>query len=266
MLTSTQQDYLKEYFSKLELEGIKLTEPQKWWYAKKYETLREDMTREYPSTPDEAFQASQEGYWYASYIKELYDNGHVCNVSYDRALPVYTSWDLGQADSTSIWFFQINRSDDINFIDFFQKNNTPLHQLHIMLKNKGYNYGQHIWPHDANARDRAGISFAQQARQLGLSGIVLDPHGFLDGINKTRTFLSKCWFDKTKCAEGLKLLENYKKRWSTSFGGWTSEEVHDECSHAAAAMRYAAAGINKLIGAGGNVAKDYSILRNFWGG
>lgn len=222
---------LKEYYDKLSLEGVRLSNPQKWWYAQKSKSQKEDMKREFPSTPDEAFSASQDGYWYASYLKDLYEGGHVCNVSYDRAIPVHTAWDLGQADMMAIWFFQINRSGDINIIDFWQKNNTPLDQISIMLKLKGYNYGTHIWPHDAASRDRAGITFVQQCAPLGLYGIVLEPHAFMHGINLSKTTLSKCWFDRTKCSEGLRLLENYKKKWSSSFGGWTSEAVHDDCSH-----------------------------------
>lgn len=256
---------LKDYFAKLELDGVKLTEYQKYWYAHKYKTQKDDMFREFPSTPDEAFSASQDGFWYASHLRELYNSGHVTNVSYDRALPVHTAWDLGQADHTAIWFFQINRSDDINFIDFWQKTNTPLDQVNIMLKSKQYNYGTHIWPHDANARDRAGITFIHQARQIGLTGLVLEPHGFIDGINKTRAMLSKSWFDKTKCAEGLKMLENYKKRWNSSFGGWTSEPIHDECSHCADSLRYAAAGIDRVASGSGSLEKDYSALRKYWG-
>lgn len=256
---------LKDYFAKLELDGIRLTDPQKWWYAHKRKTQKEDIFREYPSTPDEAFSASQEGYWYASYLKELYESGHVTNVSYDRAVPVHTAWDLGQADQMAIWFFQINRSGDINVIDFWQKNNTPLDQVSILLKSKGYNYGTHIWPHDASARDRSGITFVQQARPMGISGMVLEPHGFIQGVNLVKTTLSKCWFDKTRCLEGLKLLENYKKRWSSSFGGWTSEPVHDECSHCADAFRYLCAGINKITGKSVPVENDLAILRKYWG-
>jgi hypothetical protein len=256
---------LKEYFDKLELQGVKLTDPQKWWYAKKKETQGEYMTREYPSTPEEAFSASQDGYWYASNIKELYDAGHVTNISYDRAIPVHTAWDLGQADAMSIWFFQINRSDDINIIDFWQKNNTPLDQIAILLKAKGYNYGIHLWPHDAAARDRSGITFVDQARPLGISGVVLEPHGFLQGINLVKTTLSKCWFDKTKCAEGLRMLENYKKKWNNSFGGWSSEPVHNDCSHCADAIRYLAAGIKRVTSASGSLENDYKALRNYFG-
>lgn len=40
---------LKEYFDKLDLQGIKLTEGQKKWYIAKKNTLHDDMMREYPS-------------------------------------------------------------------------------------------------------------------------------------------------------------------------------------------------------------------------
>jgi hypothetical protein len=256
---------LAGYFDKLALEGVKLSDPQKWWYANKIKIQKDDMQREFPSTPQEAFAASQDGYWYASNIKELYDSGHVTNVAYDRALPVHTSWDLGQADQMAIWFFQINRSDDINIIDFWQKNNTPLDQVNILLKSKGYDYGMHIWPHDANARDRSGITFSQQARPLGLIGTVLEPHSFIQGVNLVKTTLSKCWFDKTKCAEGLRLLENYKKKWNNSFGGWTSDPVHDDASHASDAFRYLAAGIKRVTNASGSIENDFKALRSYWG-
>lgn len=256
---------LEAYFDKLELDGIKLSMPQKWWYAKKAKIQREDMFREFPSKPEEAFQASQEGYWYAREMKELHDNGHITNVSYDKALPVHSSWDLGQADSTSIWFFQINRSDDVNVIDFWQKTNTPLAQIAQMLKDKGYTYGTHLWPHDANARDRAGITFVQQARNFNLTGTITEQHGLLEGINLVRTGLGKCWFDRTKCMEGIRHLENYAKKWNNSFGGWSSEPLHNEASHAADSFRYLIAGLSRITGASGSLEKDYSHLRKFWG-
>lgn len=255
---------LNDYFNKLELEGIKLTDPQKWWYANKYDIQKDDMFREFPSKPEEAFSASQDGYWYASLLKECYSSGRICNIAHDRGLPVHTAWDLGQADSTSIWFFQVNRSDDINIIDYWQKNNTSLDQISLMLKGKGYNYGTHIWPPDANARDRSGITFVKQARDIGLEGIVLSPHSLINGINLVKVSLSKCWFDSTKCREGLNYLENYKKKWSTSFGGWTGFPVHDDCSHAADAFRYLCAGIAKITN-NGSIEKDYAALRKFWG-
>ncbi len=256
---------LKEYFDKLALDGIKITNAQKWWYANKQKFQKEDMFREFPSKPEEAFAASQEGYWYSSDIKALWDGGHVTNVSHDPALPVHTSWDLGQHDPCSIFFFQISRSDDVRIIDFWEKPNTKLDQISIMLKEKKYNYGVHIWPHDAEARDKSGITFVDQARSLGLTGRVLPPHGFLQGKSLVQLTLPKCCFDQKKCFEGLKKLENYKKRWSSSFGGWTSEPVHDDASHAADAFRYLCAGLKLISAAEGSVDNDFSALRKFWG-
>lgn len=258
--------HLEEYFAKLSNKGIHLSDPQKWWYAKKYEIQKEDMLREYPSYPEEAFQASQEGNWYALQMKELWDTGHITNVSYDRALPVYTAWDLGQADFAAIWFFQITRTGDINIIDYFQGRDTPLDQLSQILSSKRYTYGTHIFPSDANARDRAGITFITQARNFGINGIVLEQHGLRDGINLVRATLGKCWFDQNKCKQGISCLENYKKKWSPIIGGWSSEPLHDEYSHGADAFRYLCSGLSRIAAGGNSLASEYKALRNYWGG
>lgn len=259
-------DYLKEYFAKIELEGIKLTDPQKWWYTKKWEILNEDTFREFPSTPQEAFQASQEGYWYSAQMKELWDTGHITNVSYDKALPVYTAWDLGQADYTAIWFFQLPRSGDINIIDYLQLRDKPLNQLTTILQSKGYTYGDCILPSDANARDRAGITFVQQARQFGWKCHVLEQHSLRDGINLVRASLGKCWFDQIKCKEGIICLENYSKKWSSMIGGWSSDPLHNDASHGADAFRYLCAGLPKVNSSHKGLEQDFKAVRVFWGG
>jgi hypothetical protein len=63
----------------------------------------------------------------------------------------------------------------------------------------------------------------------------------------------------------LKLLENYKKRWSSSFGGWTSEPVHDDSSHCADAIRYLCSGVKRLSGTVGGLENDMSALRKYFG-
>lgn len=256
---------LLEYFAKLDLKGIPLTSEQKAWYYMKWKTQQEDMTREFPSYPEEAFEASQEGYWYAMQIKSLFDSGHVTNVSYDRALPVYTAWDLGQADFTAIWFFQLTRHGDINFIDYWEGRDTPLDLLTQVLNSKRYTYSRCIWPPDANARDRAGVTFVQQARKFGWQGMVLEQHSLRDGINAVRSVLGKCWFDQNKCKDGLARLGQYKKRWNSTIGGWSSEPMHDDASHGADAFRYFATGVEKLGAAEGSIEGDYKALRAFWG-
>lgn len=253
-----------EYFDKLYLSGIRLTNEQKLWYAKKQEILNEDMTREYPATPEEAFSASQDGYWYASIMKQLLVDGHICNLSYDKAIPVHTAWDLGQADSQCIWFFQINRQGEVNIIDYLKKANCDIAMTVSILQSKGYTYGTHIWPHDANARDRAGITFVQQAADLNLQGIVVEQATLVDGIRLVRTTLSRCWFDQVKCKEGLHDLMHYKKRWSSQLGGWTSEPIHDDSSHGADAFRYLCQGLG-MVSRSNSAKSDYDALKAYWG-
>lgn len=259
-------DTLTEYFAKLSLDGINLSDPQKWWYAKKQALIREDMLREYPSTADEAFAASQDAYWYAIQMQELYQAGHITNISYDRALPVHTASDLGQRDPMATWFFQITRSGEINVIDYFEKDRFSIDNYAQMLNAKGYTYGKHFWPHDARASDRAGVSYEQQAHKFDIIGIVLDQQkSVLAGINLVRSSLSKCWFDQTKCKQGLLALENYGKKWSNSIGGWTSDPNHNQFSHGADAFRYLCIGLPKLQSST-KLEDDYAALRNFWGG
>ncbi len=258
-------DNLKEYFDKVSLRGVELSDQQKWWYAHKYKTQREDMMREYPTFSDEAFAASQEGYWYATEMRELRDSGHFTNISYDRALPVHTAWDLGQADFQIIWFFQINRSGEIMVIDYLKKRDLSLNLTYAILQSKGYAYGTHIWPHDARARDRAGITFQSQASDLNLHGYVLENHDIKDGIRMVRSTLGKCWFDQNKCKEGILDLQNYKKKWSSSIGGWTSEPQHDDASHGADAFRYLCAGISKIRESSGSIENDIKAVRAYWG-
>ncbi len=52
---------IHEYFISLEGLGIKLDPEQKFWYAARHATQGEDMKREFPSTPEEAWEQSTEG-------------------------------------------------------------------------------------------------------------------------------------------------------------------------------------------------------------
>lgn len=255
---------LNEYFDKLYIQGIKLSAGQKLWYSKKKDVLQDDMTREFPSYPDEAFESSQVGNWYATQMKDVYDKSRVTQISYDKSIPVHTAWDLGQADFTAIWFFQINRVGEIMIIDYFQKGDTPLDQLVQIINSKGYTYGVHLWPHDARARDRAGITFETQARNFNISGLVLEQSGFLDGINLVRSTLSRCWFDGNRCREGLAALENYKKKWNSQIGGFSSDALHDSYSHGADAFRYLCVGIQKISQESG-IENDIKAIRAYWG-
>ncbi len=64
------------------------------------------MKREYPSTPDEAFEASLEGAYYADQLAAAELQGRIGNFPAETGVPVDTAWDIGIGDYTSIWLFQ----------------------------------------------------------------------------------------------------------------------------------------------------------------
>lgn len=69
---------LIDYFDEISRKhGIHLNERQKAWYYAKEKTLGEDMKREYPSIPSEAFQQSVEGAYYAKQFRFLYENKRI---------------------------------------------------------------------------------------------------------------------------------------------------------------------------------------------
>jgi len=84
----------------------KLPLEQRAWYLKKAISQGEDMKREFPSSPDEAFETSNEGAYYGKQITEVRREGRIRKVYYDTNVPVHTAWDLGYNDSTAIWLFQ----------------------------------------------------------------------------------------------------------------------------------------------------------------
>ena len=79
--------------------GIALTAEQKAWYVKKAEQQQGDMKREFPSTPDEAFEAAIEGAYYAEQLARMEMDGRLTRLPIDTGVPVMTSWDLGLNDA-----------------------------------------------------------------------------------------------------------------------------------------------------------------------
>jgi hypothetical protein len=94
------------YFETLAGMGIALSLSQKRWWVKKAETLGGDMKREYPATPDEAFEQALEGAYFAHDLFLASKQGRIGVIPYDPTTPVQTFWDLGRNDLNTIWLHQ----------------------------------------------------------------------------------------------------------------------------------------------------------------
>ena len=255
-------NHYSDYFDAL--EGVindRLSEGQRAWYVKRSSTQGEDMKREFPSTPKEAFESSNEGLYYGRQLIEARQQKRISNVYTDLNVPVHTSWDLGYNDSTAIWFFQ-QCGQEIHLLEYYENSGEALtHYLHY-LKSKPYSYGKHLVPHDAAAHEYStGLSRVEVARNHGISFTVVADIGLNEGIDAARNILHRCWFDEAKCVKGISALEAYKKEWNDKHGCWASRPLHNFASHGADAFRMLAVGVGKLASKG-LTAEEWKVLRS----
>ncbi len=231
------------YFDKLKAEhGIELDEEQRNWWLAKSRQQADDMFREFPSTPDEAFKASIEGAYFASQFRKIDKERRICAVPVLEEARVDTWWDIGLNDNMAIWFVQYD-GPWINVVDFYENSGEGLghyaEELNDKRDKRGFRYGKHIWPHDGAHRvlDERGRKRNEIMVGLGYSPEVEKRGDLQDGIEATRDVLSRCRFDERYAAAGVKKLRHYRKEWDDARGVFKNRPLHDENSHAADAFR-----------------------------
>ncbi len=234
---------LSEYFTLLSEKNIHLTDGQKAWYAKKLLTQGDDMKREFPSTPSEAFEVAHQGEYYAKQISQARREGRITRVMHDPNLLVHTAWDLGYDDSTAIVFFQVY-GQEIRFLEVYENSGEPLTFYLKLVRERPYDYGVHIAPHDAEVHEyTTGLTRAEVARKHGIKFTIAPKLLITEGIDAVRNILPRCYFDEKHCEQGIRALESYKREWDDKHGCWKSKPLHDWSSHIADAVRMLALGI-----------------------
>lgn len=228
---------LGQYLDKLPLDAN-----QRAWYAAKAAVMGEDMKREFPSTPDEAFEGSLEGAFYTREMHMVRSSNGICRLPYDPSYPVSTYWDLGGSrDQFSIWFYQyVNRQH--RFINYHESNGQGWNYYAKLLNDMGYVYDRHYMPHDGNSR-RVGLEVytsVELAEQVGIKPIEVIPvtkSVYEDIRNFCKPILTQCLFDESNCALGITRLDNYRRRWDDINAMWLNEAQHDAASHGADSFR-----------------------------
>lgn len=224
---------MREYFEKLEEQGIHLTKRQRAWYVKKAEQQGDAMKQEFPSTPDEAFDVALEGAYLGPQMRKMRAEGRICRIPILDA-PVYTTWDLGVGDAMSITFWQ-DVGMERRAIDYLESSGEGFGYYAAELTKKGYNYERHYMPHDADHR-RLGVNAKtarQHAEDAGIKPVVVLPRiaTELDGIQASRSFLPNVWVDQERCTRLILCLDSYRKEWDEKGAVWKDKPVHDEYSH-----------------------------------
>lgn len=226
---------LKEYFDTLgETLNIKFTKAQIAWYSKKLELLKNDMKREYPSTPKEAFEQAVEGAYYERQMAQIRNNNQIRKIPYDPRLPVFTFWDLGRNDSTSIWFMQ-HVYGEYRFIRYYENSGESIQFYVKKLIEFGYVYSTIYLPHDAAVVDYSREDNKSRSEIVEDAGffveVVSKVPDKMEGIQAVRDVLPLCWFDEELCAQGIKGLDNFHKEWDDKLGVFKERPRHDWASH-----------------------------------
>lgn len=253
--TSIMKEYEK-YFDRLEREhGIVLDEQQKAWYQTKAETLDDDIKREHPSIPEEAFEAAVEGAYLAKVMSRMRTRGQICGVPYDPSLPVNTGWDFGLNDRMCIWLHQLGGMQH-RIIGYMSGTDEDVLYYWRELKKLDYIYGTHFVPHDADTR-RIGTAKTASEKPKTLKDI-MEAAGMRNirvvpkiedkraAIQETKLFLPTCHIDAKECEAGIKGLDNFKREWDDVLGDWKNRPLHNWAMHPYDAMETLARGIAKF--------------------
>ncbi len=193
-----------------------------------------------------SFEASVRGAIYAKEMAALRGEGRIKALPYEPAIPVHTAWDLGMNDLTAIWFIQMFNGE-ARAIDYYEASGEGLGHYVNLLRSKPYTYGRHVLPHDAMVRELGtGKSRHEILQGLGVQADICPKLSLEDGIEATRMYLKRSWFDEVKCKQGLEALQNYKRDENTKTGELRPQPVHDWAEHGASAFRYAAIGLAEV--------------------
>ena len=122
--------------------------------AEELARAREEMTEdEFSQEYECSFSAAVRGAIFGKEMTQVVEDGRICRVPYEPALPVDTTWDLGVNDPTAIWFSQSTRGGEIRLIDYEEHEGESLPFFSGLLRQKPYIYGRHWAPHDIQVRE-----------------------------------------------------------------------------------------------------------------
>jgi len=197
-----------------------------------------------------SFAGSQEGAYYASQLRQAREEGRICKVPVVPGVSVDTFWDIGVRDATAIWFIQVC-GRELHVVDYYENKGEGLPHYAEVLRQKGYYYGEFVFPHDMEAQEfGSGFTRISIARNLfGVNVKTAVKPGFKeDAIEAVRNMLKICWFDEEKCSYGLQALHSFRKEFDEKNRIHKPQPVHDWSIHAADALQTAALGSKMFRG------------------
>lgn len=187
------------------------------------------------------FDVALAGAIFSKEIDSAQKDGRIKNFPIDSDLPVYTAWDIGRRDPTSIWLFQAY-PDYIRMIAYYENTNQGMDHYLEWLRSFAekrklrFRNHYHIAPHDIKVHEWTnGQARIEAAAQKGWYFRVAPKLGIQDGINAVRMIFPRLMFHADNCRMGLNALKQYC---SDNSG----KPIHNFASHPADALRMMACG------------------------
>lgn len=218
----------------------KMSYRDNWWLSDELKAEMEDTKArnydDYLWIWEGHCRTSLDGAVFADELRALAKEERILRVPYLPGKPVFTFWDLGFADHTSIWFVQ-PIGFQYHFIDYYENNRKLTDHYIQIIQNRGYVYGAHWLPEDARA-NHPGVerTVERQCRDAGLPVKIVPKLRIPDQVNAARTIFPVSIFDQERCSAGLARLRGWRYGLNEVKGRWTREPIHDESSHAGSAM------------------------------
>jgi len=188
-----------------------------------------------------SFTGTRVGSYYGKLVEQADADGRIgIHITYDPKLPVYTAWDIGTRDATTIWFYQ-KKGRSIYFIDYYEDSGEGVEFYIKHLYKQPYTYGKNYAPHDIKKRD-----FSSGKNALDVAAAITGKHNFFepvpklhvnDGIQAVRSMFPRCHFNSVKCKRGLEALKDYHKKWDQDKRIFAAIPSHTWSSHGADGFR-----------------------------
>lgn len=182
------------------------------------------------------FDAPVIGAVYAGLLADMEKDNRFTDIEWNPGQPVYSCWDIGRRDATAVWFYQVGPGA-VYWIDYEEAVGTDVPYWVKRLKDKPYAYSQHQFPWDARLSTFAAPrSVLHQFADHGIHIKIVGDAPAADRIGAGRIVLRRSYFDKKRCAGGLKHLRDYHYKWDDKARALSKEPFHGVESHAADAF------------------------------
>lgn len=192
-----------------------------------------------------SFEAAIRGAFFSEQMSKMSAEGRICTFDIDPNVRVYTGWDIGVRDPSSVWLMQYI-DGEMRIIYHLEESDKDLSYFVLKLeevkRQLGFKqYGMHFVPHDIAVREwGTGKTRIQQAREMGIRLHPVNKIGsqqirIIEGISIVRHNMPKMRIHAQHCKHGIRALQEYHALYDEVKKDYRGPN-HNWASHAASAM------------------------------